>query len=131
MFKNKKTVIALALLVVAVIAALVIWQVSKPTADSGLKTIVVEVVPLQGDSEEFTIETDSENLRGALESINLVEGSESDYGLFITTVNDITADDSLEQWWCITKGGETLMTGVDDTVIADGEHYELTLTEGY
>ena len=36
-----------------------------------------------------------------------------------------------QEWWCFTKNGETLMTGVDDTMIADGEHYEATLTVGW
>ena len=47
------------------------------------------------------------------------------------TVDGETADESIQQWWCITKGGEMLMTGVDDTMIADGEAYEFTLTTGW
>ena len=81
--------------------------------------------------DTFTITTDAEYLRGALESINLIAGSESEYGLFVTTVNGVTADDSKQQWWCFTKDGEMLQTGVDSTPIANGEHYEITLTEGY
>ena len=42
-----------------------------------------------------------------------------------------TADDSQQQWWCFTKGGEMLETGVDTTPIADGDAFEITLTEGY
>ena len=36
-----------------------------------------------------------------------------------------------EEWWMISKGGESLQTGVDDTEIADGEAYEFTLTAGW
>ena len=36
-----------------------------------------------------------------------------------------------QEWWCFTKGGEMLMTGVDDTMIADGEQYEATFTVGW
>ena len=39
-----------------------------------------------------------------------------------------TAQDSLRQWWCITKGGEKVDTGVDATPIADGDHFELTMS---
>ena len=74
--------------------------------------------------KDFTISTDSENLRGALEQEGLISGDESEYGLYVTTVDGETADSSLNQWWCFTKDGEMLMTGVDDTMIADGEHYE-------
>ena len=49
----------------------------------------------------------------------------------MTTVNGVTVDDSKQQWWCFTQDGEMLMTGVDTTPIADGDHFEITLTEGY
>ena len=88
-------------------------------------------VAAHGEEEAFTIETDAEYLRGALESIDLIEGSESEYGLFVTAVNGIAADDSKQEWWCFTKGGEEMMTGVDTTPIADGDAFEITLTEGY
>ena len=61
----------------------------------------------------------------------LIAGDESEYGLFVKTVDGETADDANQEWWCFTKGGEMLMTGVDDTMIADGEQYEATLTVGW
>lgn len=128
--KNKKTLIAVIVLIVAVILAGVAWMVWKPTGTAGSKAIVVEVIT--DDSEkEYKIKTDSEFLRGALEEAELVEGSESEYGLFVTGVAGITADDSKQQWWCFTKGGEDLFTGVDDTPIADGDAFEITLKTGY
>ena len=128
--KNKKTLIAVIVLIVAVILAGAAWMIWKPTGTAGSKAIVVEVIT--DDSEkEYKIKTDSEFLRGALEEAELVEGSESEYGLFVTGVAGITADDSKQQWWCFTKGGEDLFTGVDDTPIADGDHFEATLTTGW
>ena len=73
----------------------------------------------------------AEFLRGALEDAKLVEGEESDYGLFVKTVDGVTADDANEEWWCFTKGGEPVMTSVDSTPIADGDTFEITLTTGY
>ena len=61
----------------------------------------------------------------------LAEGTEGPYGMFITTVDGETADDSKEQWWCITKGGEMVNTGADQTPIQDQDQFELTLKEGY
>ena len=75
--------------------------------------------------------SDLENLRGALEQESLIAGSESDYGLYVVTVDGETADEAQQQWWCFTKSGEMLMTGVDDTMIADGDAYEITLTTGW
>ena len=61
----------------------------------------------------------------------MIEGEEGPYGLFITSADGVKAEESLQQWWCITKDGEMLTTGASEAVIADGEHYELTLTVGY
>ena len=41
------------------------------------------------------------------------------------------ADDAKQEWWCLTKGGEMWMNGVDTTEIADGDAYEFTLTVGW
>lgn len=128
---NKKIWLAAAALVVAVAVLLGVYFVTRPAPQQGGKTIAVQVVPLEGESSDYTIQTDEEYLRGALESIDLIEGSESEYGLFVTTVNGVTVDDSKQQWWCFTQDGEMLMTGVDTTPIADGDHFEITLTEGY
>ena len=128
---NKKIWLAAAALVAAVAVLLGVYFVTRPAPQQGGKTIAVQVVLLDGESSDFTIQTDEEYLRGALESIDLIEGSESEYGLFVTTVNGVTVDDSKQQWWCFTQDGEMLMTGVDTTPIADGDHFEITLTEGY
>ena len=128
---NNKIWLAVAALVVAVAVVLGIYFVTRPAPQQGGKTITVQVVLLEGEPSDFTIQTDEEYLRGALESIDLIEGSESEYGLFVTTVNGVTVDDSKQQWWCFTQDGEMLMTGVDTTPIADGDHFEITLTEGY
>ncbi len=118
--------------IIAVAAVLLlIYNVFMPKGSTGEKKIAVEVVYQDQSSDTFDIETDEEFLRGALEQEELIEGTESEYGLYVLTVNGVTADESKEEWWCFTKGGETLNTGVDMTPVADGEHFEITLTTGY
>ena len=130
--KTRNIIIAVAVLLVLVVGALLVWNHFKPAAQAGAKSIVLEVVHGDGGSKDFTIRTDSENLRGALEQEEgLIAGSESEYGLYVETVDGETADMNNQEWWCFTKGGEMLMTGVDDTMIADGEHYEATFTVGW
>lgn len=131
MKKSVKTIIAVALLLVLLIGAALAWKTLGPKAVSGAKTVTVTVI--HGDKSEkvFEIKTDSETLGEPLKSQGIISGTESEYGLFITTVDGETADDSLQQWWCLTKAGEMSMYGVDETVIADGECYELTLTTGW
>ena len=131
---NKKTrniIIAVAVLLVLVIGALVIYNANKPAAQEGGKHLTVTVVHGDGSSKDFAIATDAEFLRGALEEQSLIEGSDSEYGMFVTGVDGETVDSDQQQWWCFTKGGEMLMTGVDTTPIADGEHYEITFTTGW
>lgn len=127
---NKKLLAGVLALVLVVAALIGIYFATRPATSAADKTITATVVA-NGEEEAFTIHTDEEYLRGALESIDLIAGEESEYGLFVTTVNGITADDANQEWWCFTKGGESLNTGVDSTPIADGDAFEITLTVGY
>lgn len=125
---SKKTkIIAGAVLALLVIAALLLFVFTRPAGDGGNKDIVFQVTHSDGSVKEFDISTDSENLRGALEQEGLISGEESSYGLYVTAIDGETADDSLSQWWCFTKDGVMLNTGVDDTMISDGEHYEAAI----
>lgn len=131
---NKKAIIAVAILLVLVLGAIIAWFALRPKpaeVPDGTIGIVVEVKHKDESTKEFAIRTDSENLRGALEQENLIQGDESEYGLYVKTVDGETADDGAQEWWCFTKDGEMLMTGVDDTLIADGEHYEIVFTVGW
>ena len=132
---NRKTkiivIVCAAILVVAlgVFAALQIW--GQRTTTEGLKTITVEVVFADGSAKTYEITTEAEYLRQALEQKNLIAGDESALGLFVTSVDGIKADDAQQQWWKFSKNGEGLLTGVDTTPIADGDHFEITLVTGY
>lgn len=106
-------------------------EVGSSVASAAVKTITFQVVHKDGSTKEFTIATEEENLRGALEQENLIQGEESEYGLFVKTVDGETVDDGNQEWWCLTKGGEMWNNGVDSTILADGDAYEFTFTVGY
>lgn len=111
-----------------------IWDSAVYTEDTalgeGAKTIAVEVTA-EDKTVTLTVSTDAETLRAALEENGLIAGDESEYGLYVKTVNGMTADyDTDGLYWAFYKSGEYLMTGVDTTEISDGEHYELVCTEG-
>lgn len=130
--KNKKLIAIVAVILVAAIAVGIgLYAKSKPQTDEGNEKTITFSVVADGETKDFTIKTKAEFLSGALNEQKLIEGNEGAYGLFVTAVNGIEADSAKEEWWCFTKGGETLMTGVDTTPIADGEKFEATLTVGY
>lgn len=130
--KNKKTnLIAVIVLVVVLAAAGLLYMKFKPDTTAGDKEITVKVSALENGEKSFTYQTDAEYLGEVLTANKLIEGEDGQYGLFITTANGVKADDSKQQWWCITKGGEQVNTSVDQTPIQDGDQFELTLTEGY
>ena len=131
---NRKAIIAVAILLVLVLGAIIAWYALRPKpaeVPDGSIGIEVEVTHKDGSKKEFAIRTDADKLRGALEQENLIQGDESEYGLYVKTVDGETADDSVQEWWCFTRGGEMLMTGVDDTEITDGDHYEIVFTVGW
>lgn len=130
--KNRKTnLIAVIVLVVVLAAAGLLYMKFKPGTTAGDKEITVKVSALENGEKSFTYQTDAEYLGEVLTANKLIEGEDGQYGLFITTANGVKADDSKQQWWCITKGGEQVNTSVDQTPIQDDDQFELTLTEGY
>ncbi len=110
-----------------------IWEDATYTEDmafgNGSKTILVEV-KAEDRAVTFTIKTDKGNLGEALLEHNLVSGENGAYGLYVKTVNGITADYNINQtYWAFTKNGESMLSGVDGAEISDGEHYELVYTK--
>jgi hypothetical protein len=126
-----KSIIAFCVLAVIAVLMVVAYKQFMPKGQEGSKKVVVSVVIPEEKTKDFTLHTDAEFLRQALQEKDLIQGSESQYGFYITEVNGRAADDANQEWWCITKSGETVNTGVDQTPLADGDHYELTLMVGY
>lgn len=102
---------------------------TKPVAESKKITITVDVVKSDKSTKTYTIETDAENLEDALVAEGLVEGEDSEYGLFIQTVDGETANyDENKSFWNLLKDGEAMATGARDEKIADGNKYSLVYT---
>ncbi|MDE6951336.1 MAG: DUF4430 domain-containing protein [Lachnospiraceae bacterium] len=128
---TKKIIVSFAVLLVLIAALLSVYRFTKGTVSEGGKQITVEVIHGDGSQNSFTYDTECEYLGEVLTDEKLVDGDDGPYGMFITTVDGETADDSNQEWWCITKDGSQLNTSADQTPIADKDHYELTLTIGY
>ena len=83
------------------------------------------VVDADGNETNFVVSTDKETVGDALLELNLIEGDDSEYGLYVKTVNGITADyDTDHTYWAFYVNGEYSNTGVDSTPVNEGDTYE-------
>lgn len=82
------------------------------------------VVDKEGNQTAFEIHTDKETVGQALLELELIAGDEGPYGLYVKTVNGITADfDKDGVYWAFYINGEYAVTSVDGTKITEGDHY--------
>ena len=131
MNRKKQGLIALGLALLLAAASLTVYYRLAPKAQEGSKTITVNVNHLVGDDTTFTVCTDAEYLRAALEQEGLIAGVEAEYGLWVTAVDGETADESQEQWWGYDVNGEMALYGVDEQVVTDGDVYDFALHVGW
>lgn len=90
----------------------------------GSKTFDFTVTDYDGIETVFEIHTDKETVGEALLELALLEGEEGPYGLYVKTVNGITADyDTDGKYWAFYIDGEYALTGVDVTNIENGKSY--------
>lgn len=131
--KSNGKKIAVAVVILAIVAVIfgVIYMNFAPKASAGAKEITIEVVDDQAASTTYTVQTDAEYLRQALEETEglTVEGTESDYGLMVETVNGVTADyNENGAYWAFYVDGEYCNYGVDQQPVEDGQAYQIVYT---
>lgn len=130
--KNRKGLVIGCIVLVAVIALFAgIYFATIPDAQEGAKNITVTVVHKDLSEKVFEVNTDAENLEEVLIEEKIVEDNQEEFGLYILIADGETVNEADAEWWCVTKGGETLYTGAKDTLVADGDKYELTFTVGW
>ena len=82
------------------------------------------VVDKEGTETSFEIHTDKKMVGEALQECGLLEGEDGPYGLYVKTVNGITADYDVDQtYWAFYINGEYAMTGVviDNKILVNGK----------
>ncbi len=125
---NKKVIIGVAALVAVIAILAVVFFVFREKPVQGAKSITIEVVDNEQKSTTYTVHTDAEFLRQAMEEADGLEftGSESEYGLFIDTVNGVTADYSADgAYWSFYVNGEYCNYGVDQQPVEDGDAFQI------
>ena len=106
-----------------------IKTVSYTIKGEGATSFYLTVKNVDNTVTKFQINTDAATVGEALLALELIAGEDSAYGLYINTVNGITADwDTEKAYWAFYIDGEYAMTGVDTTEIVAGTTYELVKT---
>ena len=96
----------------------------------GATTFYFNVVDKDGVETKFEIHTDKTIVGDALLELGLIAGEEGDYGLYVKTVNGITADYETDgTYWAFYEGDDYGMTGVDLTEIKAGATYAFKVSK--
>lgn len=113
------------ILVLFTIASLAACGAKEP-AEGPKVSFTLIIVDDQGNETTKEIETTRTVVGDALLDEGLLEGEETEYGMFISKVNGIYADyNETGTYWAFYIDGEYAMTGVDQTDIVDGTTYML------
>lgn len=132
--KHKKSILLVCLLLAAAaVLALVFHFASAKNVQKGSKECTLTVTDDSGASKTYECATDAEYLRQLMDALSSdqsqefsYEGSEGQYGLFINTVNGLTADyDKDHAYWAIYVNGEYAQNGADTQPVNNGDKFEL------
>ena len=94
----------------------------------GKNNFTLEIVDGDGKKITATINCDDTIVGDALQAYGIIAGEEAEYGLYIKSVNGITADyDKDGTYWSFYVNGEYAVTGVDMTEIENGATYTLAV----
>ena len=103
-------------------------SVTEQALGEGNTTFTLTVTDKEGNETVFEIHTDKETVGDALTELELIDGEQSAYGLYVKTVNGITADyDKDGVYWAFYINDEYALTGVDATNITEGDRYSFRI----
>ncbi|MBQ8604985.1 MAG: DUF4430 domain-containing protein [Oscillospiraceae bacterium] len=110
-----------------------LWAAAIYTEDTEVgegENIVAVTVSAEEKSIVITLKTDEENFGQALRKSGFVEGSESDYGLYISHVNGIKAiyEEDNAYWAFLDGEGNYMSYGVDEAELTGNDAYQLVYT---
>ncbi|MBQ3103609.1 MAG: DUF4430 domain-containing protein, partial [Oscillospiraceae bacterium] len=92
----------------------------------GATSFDLTVVDGDGNESAFTVNTDETTVGAALLALDFIAGDEGEYGLYVKTVNGITADYDVDgTYWAFYVNGEYATSGVDTTDITADTDYAL------
>ena len=110
--------------------------VELPVADGatigeGKTSFPVEVTDRDGQKISFTVQTDETTVGAALQKLGVIDGEDGQYGLYIKTVNGVSADyDTDGVYWAFYVDGTYASASADLTDITAGSTYAFCVEAG-
>ncbi len=102
-----------------------VQAVNRQVIGEGKLTFDFNVTDADGNVSYFEIYTDKKTVGEALMELDLLEGEDGPYGLYVKSVNGITYDyDKDGKYWAFYINGVYGTTGVETTNIVNGATYE-------
>lgn len=84
------------------------------------------VIDTKGETKVFEVHTDKTSVGEALLELGLIDGEDSQYGLYIKTVNGLTLDYNTDgKYWAFYIDEAYASTGIDSTMIDTSCTYTL------
>ena len=131
MKKTNKLLYGIIALLVCIAVLYGVFKINRPKTVEGAKHITMEVVDADEKVTSYELNTDAEYLKGAMDELAAqtdfsFEGSDSDYGFYIDTVNGLKAVyEENNAYWAIYVNGEYGQYGADQQPVADGDVFRL------
>ena len=91
---------------------------------SGQTKFTFTVIGENGEEKKFEISTDKTIVADALLENNLIAGEDSEYGLYVKTVDGVTRDYETDgKYWAFCINGDYAVKSPSETEIVAGETY--------
>lgn len=132
MNNRKNWIYVIGALLLAVLLG-VVYFFNRPKPATGAKHVTVTVKEEDGMETPYEADTNAEYLVQVLDELQKTtdftyEAVDSDYGPYVTTVNNIVADYNVNQkYWAIYVNGEYGSYGIGEQPVADGDAFVLAV----
>lgn len=127
---SKKWVAGIICLVLVIGVLFGVYKMFGAKTTQGAKSITIEVIDDSKNNTSYSLNTDAEYLRQAMDEADLTySGEESDYGMMVDTINGIRADYTLDNaYWSFYVNDEYCNYGIDTQPVADGDTFKIEYT---
>lgn len=99
-------------------------QTETTVLGQGATEFTFTVTDAEGKETAYQISTDKKTVGDALLELSLIAGDDSEYGLYVKTVDGITLDYNKDgKYWAFYVNGQYASKGVDSTDIEAGSTY--------